>query len=97
MTSDPSLVRLTAVEALAALMRREIRPLDLVEAAAERIAAVDGAVNALPTLCLARARNHARQIESGGRDLPLGGLRSEERCVGKECVRTCRSRGSPYH
>src|SRR3546814_14648164 len=24
-------------------------------------------------------------------------LRSEERRVGKECVRTCRSRGSPYH
>src|SRR3546814_16572427 len=25
------------------------------------------------------------------------GLRSEERRVGKECVSTCRSRGSPYH
>src|SRR3546814_19994337 len=24
------------------------------------------------------------------------GMRSEERRVGKECVRTCRSRGSPY-
>src|SRR3546814_14658002 len=24
-------------------------------------------------------------------------LRSEERRVGKECVRTCRPRGSPYH
>src|SRR3546814_14623472 len=23
--------------------------------------------------------------------------RSEERCVGKECVSKCRSRGSPYH
>src|SRR3546814_11068862 len=23
--------------------------------------------------------------------------RSEERCVGKACVGTCRSRGSPYH
>src|SRR3546814_9032259 len=23
--------------------------------------------------------------------------RSEERCVGKECVSTCRSRRSPYH
>src|SRR3546814_13930743 len=28
---------------------------------------------------------------------PLGGARSEERRVGKECVRTCRSRWSPYH
>src|SRR3546814_11751699 len=26
-----------------------------------------------------------------------GGGRSEERRVGKECVRTCRDRGSPYH
>src|SRR3546814_13899468 len=26
-----------------------------------------------------------------------GGMRSEERRVGKECVRTCRSRWSPYH
>src|SRR3546814_13773976 len=26
-----------------------------------------------------------------------GGLRSEERRVGKECVSTCRSRVSPYH
>src|SRR3546814_15216837 len=24
-------------------------------------------------------------------------IRSEERRVGRECVRTCRSRGSPYH
>src|SRR3546814_15485324 len=28
--------------------------------------------------------------------LPFGLDRSEERRVGKECVRTCRSRGSPY-
>src|SRR3546814_4339081 len=27
----------------------------------------------------------------------LGRSRSEERRVGKECVRTCRSRWSPYH
>src|SRR3546814_14825009 len=27
----------------------------------------------------------------------LSGRRSEERRVGKECVRTCRSRWSPYH
>src|SRR3546814_5563639 len=26
-----------------------------------------------------------------------GGVRSEERRVGKECVSTCRSRWSPYH
>src|SRR3546814_18375057 len=27
----------------------------------------------------------------------IGGIRSEERRVGKECVSTCRSRWSPYH
>src|SRR3546814_13868568 len=27
----------------------------------------------------------------------VAGLRSEERRVGNECVRTCRSRWSPYH
>src|SRR3546814_10821609 len=27
----------------------------------------------------------------------IGGQRSEERRVGKECVSTCRSRWSPYH
>src|SRR3546814_12041756 len=31
------------------------------------------------------------------RTLDIGGDRSEERRVGKECVRTCRSRWSPYH
>src|SRR3546814_18327166 len=33
------------------------------------------------------ARRHARPSDDG---------RTEERRVGKECVRTCRSRGSPY-
>src|SRR3546814_13386329 len=31
------------------------------------------------------------------RELFITRLRSEERRVGKECVRTCRSRWSPYH
>src|SRR3546814_19361701 len=34
---------------------------------------------------------------SSGFNFCLGGLRSEERRVGKECVSTCRSRGRPYH
>src|SRR3546814_20784232 len=33
----------------------------------------------------------------GGRAAGAGNGRSEERRVGKECVRTCRSRWSPYH
>ena len=59
------LIRLTATEAVARLRRREVSPLDLVEAAAARIAAVEPAVNALPTLCLDRARDHARRIMAG--------------------------------
>src|SRR3546814_15407163 len=31
------------------------------------------------------------------RPFAYGGVRSEERRVGKECVSTCRSRWSPYH
>jgi amidase len=60
-----TLFRLTATEAVARLRRREISPLELVEAAAERIAAVDPAVNAMPTLCLDRARAHANRLMAG--------------------------------
>ena len=58
--------KLTAVEAVALLKKQEISPLDLIEASARRIAEVEPAVNALPTLCLDRARDHAKRIMSGG-------------------------------
>src|SRR5436190_19066093 len=58
--------RMSAVEAVARLRRGEISPLELVEASARRIAEVEPAVNALPTLCLDRARDHARRIMQGG-------------------------------
>jgi amidase len=61
------LIRLTATEAVARLKRREISPLDLIDAAEKRIGSVEPAVNALPTLCLDRARNHARQLMNGQR------------------------------
>ncbi|MFM7417794.1 MAG: amidase [Alphaproteobacteria bacterium] len=61
------LIRLSATEAAAKLKAREITPLDLIDAAEARIAAVDGAVNALPTLCLDRARDHARALMAGQR------------------------------
>jgi amidase len=60
------LCRLTAVAAVSLLKKREITPLDLVEASAKRIAEVEPAVNALPTLCLERARDHARRLMAGG-------------------------------
>lgn len=61
------LIRLTATKAVVLLNRREISPLDLIGAAEKRIALVEPAVNALPTLCLDRARNHARQLMNGQR------------------------------
>jgi amidase len=71
------LIGMSAVEAVQRLRRREVSPLDLVEAALARIAEIEPAVNAMPTLCVERARTHARRLE---RDLPaegpgwLGGL-----------------------
>jgi amidase len=58
--------KLTAVEAVTLLRKREITPLDLIEASASRIADVEPAVNALPTLCLDRARDHAKRVMAGG-------------------------------
>lgn len=60
MAYDRSLIDLTATEAVALLRRRKVSPAELVEAAAGRIAQVEPAVNALPILCLDRARDKAR-------------------------------------
>src|SRR5258708_36296709 len=78
MTND--LWKLTAVDAVGLLKKREISPIDLIEASAKRIAEVEPAVNALPTLCLDRARDHAKRImqdpscEASGEAGWLGGL-----------------------
>ena len=78
MPSD--LIRLTAREAVRRLAAREISPLELIDAAAARIALCEPAINALPTLCLDRARDHARRLMRGeGREASgepgwLGGL-----------------------
>jgi amidase len=61
------LTSLSATEAVARLRAGRITPLDLIEAAAARIAAVEPAVNAMPTLCLERARAHARDLMAGRR------------------------------
>ncbi|MCW5738397.1 MAG: amidase, partial [Enhydrobacter sp.] len=58
--------KMTAVEAVARLRNKEISPLELVEASARRIAEVEPSVNAMPTLCLERARDHAKRIMAGG-------------------------------
>ncbi len=60
MARNDELIRMTATEAVARLKTGEIRPLDLVEAAAARIEAVEPAVNALPHIFLDQARDQAK-------------------------------------
>lgn len=62
----PEVFRLSATEAVRLLKRGELSPLELVEASAARIAAVDPHLNALPTLCIERARDRARSIMQEG-------------------------------
>jgi len=74
--SSSELVSLSAREAVARLKSGEISPLELIDAAEERIAAVDPSVNALPTLCMDMARDAARAMTVPDEPGPgwLGGL-----------------------
>jgi amidase len=69
---------MTARQVVALLGKREVSPLELVDAALARIDAVDGAVNALPVRCPERARAQARRLMAAPPQLPrrgwLGGL-----------------------
>jgi amidase len=56
------LIRLDANTIVARLRRGEVTPHDLLDALEARIAKVDGAVNALPTRCFDRARQHADRL-----------------------------------
>jgi len=58
-----SLIRMTALQIVDLLRRGEISPLELVELSADRIAQTDDAINALPVLCIERARAHAKQLQ----------------------------------
>ena len=60
------LFRVSARAAVDLLRTGEVSPLDMVDAAAARIEATDGALNALPTPCIERARDHARRIMASG-------------------------------
>lgn len=62
MPADPSLTHLAARDLVARLGNGEISPLDCLDALEARIGAVDGVVNALPTLCFERARAHAKRL-----------------------------------
>lgn len=56
------LIAKTATEIVALLKAGEVTTLDLLDALEARIAEVEPAVNALPTLCLERARDAARAL-----------------------------------
>ena len=62
------LIAKTVVAVVGLLRTGEVSNFDLLDALEQRIAAVDGAVGALPTLCFDRARVHAHlgQVEHAG-------------------------------
>jgi amidase len=75
MSVDGTLIEKNATEIVDLLKRGEVSPLDLVDTLEQRIAEVDPAINALPTLCVDRARDHARRLmkrEPGDRGMLAG-------------------------
>jgi amidase len=60
--SDQKLVQATACAIIDKLNSGEVTPLDLLDVLEQRIAEVDGQVNALPTLCFDRARDRAKAL-----------------------------------
>jgi amidase len=62
------LIHMTAVEIVDGLTSGSISPLDCIDALEKRVTAVDHMVNALPTRCFDRAREHARRLM----EKPLG-------------------------
>ena len=62
MADNQDLVQASACDIIDRLNAGEVTPLDLLDVLEARIAKVDGAVNALPTLCFDRARDAARDL-----------------------------------
>jgi amidase len=62
MAADPALIKKSATEMVELLGLGAITPHDCLDALEARIAQVDAAVNALPTLCFARARRVADEL-----------------------------------
>ncbi len=60
MTDD--LIRQSAREVVAALAAGDLRPHDALEAVRDRVESVDHLINALPTRCFDRARDHADRL-----------------------------------
>jgi Asp-tRNA(Asn)/Glu-tRNA(Gln) amidotransferase A subunit family amidase len=72
---DNSLVSLSAVTARELIGRRELSPVELLDACIAQIEAINPAVNAVAATCFERAREEARRAESAvARGEPLGPL-----------------------
>ena len=56
------LYKLSALDTIELLKSKEISPLDCIDSLIERIQKVDSNINALPTLCIDRAKEHAKKI-----------------------------------
>ena len=69
------LVKMTARQAVSELKRGAVSPLELIDAALQRIDEIGEAVNALPTVCADRARDHAARLSDlDESDTPRGYL-----------------------
>ncbi len=70
------LIALTAQEAIQKLKLREVSPLEMIDAAVERINETNDAVNSLPTLAIERAKSHAKTLMQSriSDDIPPGYL-----------------------
>lgn len=65
--SGPELCARTAHEIVGLLRRREIGPIDLIDACMQRIRTVEPLINALPTLCEERARQNVARLAEAER------------------------------
>ncbi len=75
--SSEELWRLSATQAVEALRKGDLRSVDLIEAAIDRIEEVDREINALPIRCFERAYDQAKSMEKAGAwrdDKNLAGL-----------------------
>ena len=72
--TGPELCALSATEAVAALKKGEVSPGELLDASLQRIAEVEPAINAIPTLCEDRARAHIARLDQGEEETWLAGL-----------------------
>lgn len=72
--SGPELCALSAVDAVDALAKGDVSPSEMLDAALTRIAEVEPAINALPTLCEDRARDRIASLDRAGAATWLHGL-----------------------